>query len=217
MIQNEKIKSCSLFSGLSDEECREALSRLKATASCYRKGEILRAAGTSLSSFGLVTRGVVQVFMDDINGDQIIMATAHEGRTFGESLSFLRVSEIPVSIYAAEDCEVLWLNPEGLENTHCGDRLGIDLYHRFVATLAERALDMNDRIQVLSKLTLREKLLTLFSQYANKNGSRTFSLPLNREQLAAYLGVNRSALSRELCRMRDEKIIEFYKNTFKIL
>jgi CRP-like cAMP-binding protein len=202
---------------MTDIECMEAVSRLGGHGEIFQKGNIIRAFGEPLPYFGLVLRGVVQVFMDDINGDRIIMANVTAGGTFGESLSFLRVEEIPVSIYAAEDCEVLWLSCNGLENIPCDDQMGQLLLKRFVAMMAHRTLDMNDRIQVLSKLTLREKLLTLFSQYANKSGARTFSIPLNREQLAAYLGVNRSALSRELCRLRDEGLLEFYKNTFKIL
>ncbi len=211
------IKSCFLFKDLSDSDCRLALKRFSASSAFYKKGEIIKAAGNPLPSFGLVLSGTVQVFIDDINGDRIIMATVEEGVTFGESLSFLKVEEIPVSIFAAEDSSVLWLSAAALSNISCEDKLGSLLFSRFVSTLAHRTLDMNDRIQVLSKLSLRDKLLTLFSQYANKSNARTFSLPLNREQLAAYLGVNRSALSRELCKMRDEKIIEFYKNTFKIL
>ncbi|MBR3593370.1 MAG: Crp/Fnr family transcriptional regulator [Clostridia bacterium] len=211
------VKQCSLFENMTDNECLEAVARLRGHSETFQKGNILRSAGEDLPYFGLVTRGIVQVFMDDINGNRIIMATVTTGGSFGESLSFLRVAEIPVSIYAAEDCEVLWLSCEGLENVPCDDRIGQLLLKQFVAMMAHRTLDMNDRIQVLSKLTLREKLLTFFSQCANKSGARTFSIPLDREQLAAYLGVNRSALSRELCRLRDEKKIEFYKNTFKIL
>lgn len=217
MVTNKQLRLCSLFEGFSDDECAIALEKLKARPAIYKRGELLRSAGDSLPSFGLMLSGTVQVYMDDINGDRIIMATVESGGTFGESLCFLGVREIPVSVFADTDCEVLWLSCEGFDRLACDDRIGHLLYHRFVAMLARRTLDMNDRIQVLSKLSLREKLLTLFSQYVSKSGARTFSLPLNREQLAAYLGVNRSALSRELCRLRDEGIIEFYKNTFKIL
>ncbi len=211
------LRSCGLFEDLSEQDLSSALARFSAREQAYRKGEFLRKEGESLPSFGLVLSGTVQVFMNDINGDSIIMATVSSGGTFGESLSFLEVAEIPVFIYAAEDSAVLWLSCDSFREAACDDDLGRLLYRRFVSMLAQRALDMNDRIQVLSKLTLREKLSTLFSQYAHKSGSRTFSLPLNREQLAAYLGVNRSALSRELCKMRDEGLIEFYKNSFKML
>lgn len=76
---------------------------------------------------------------------------------------------------------------------------------------------MNNRIQVLSKLSIREKLFTLFSMYQKPNGTRTIRLPFDRSGLAVYLGVNRCALSRELSRMQDEGLIRFDKNEFTIL
>ena len=111
---------------------------------------------------------------------------------------------------------MLWLRCDTLRSVG-DDPLERQIYRRFVTMLAERALSMNDRIQILSKLTIREKLLTYFSQCARAAGSRTFTVPLDRESLAAYLGVNRSALSRELSTMQRDGLIEFYKNSFKIL
>ena len=75
---------------------------------------------------------------------------------------------------------------------------------------------MNDRIQILSKLSIRDKLITFFSQYSNRYGSQEFEIPFDRNDMATYLGVNRSALSRELAHMREEGIIDFHKNQFQI-
>jgi len=83
--------------------------------------------------------------------------------------------------------------------------------------LAHKTLSMNDRIQILTKPNIRQKIITFLSQYSNRIGGKTFSIPFDRETLALYLGVNRSALSRELSAMQNDGIIEFYKNTFKIL
>ena len=82
--------------------------------------------------------------------------------------------------------------------------------------LAGRTLDMNNRIQILSNLTLREKLITFFSQAVSSGGSTQFDLPFDRESMAVYLGTNRSALSRELSKMRDEGIISFQRNHFTV-
>ena len=87
---------------------------------------------------------------------------------------------------------------------------------RFIMMLSQKTLSMNDRIQVLSKPTLREKLMTLLTQYSTREG-KNFNLPFDRNTMAAYLGVNRSALSRELGKMREEGRIDFYKNSFSIL
>ncbi len=212
MNYEKSIINCSIFAELDDDKIALAMNILGAIERNYKKGECLFTAGGELKYFGLVLEGTVQVFTDDINGDRVMMANVSAGNTFGESLCFLEKKESPVLAFAAEDSRILWLSCSRLRESE-----NAWLYNRFASMLAQRALDMNDRIQVLSKLTLREKILTLFSQYAHKSGGRTFSLPMSRESLAAYIGANRSALSRELCKMRDEGIIEFYKNSFKIL
>ncbi|MBR4429122.1 MAG: winged helix-turn-helix domain-containing protein, partial [Clostridia bacterium] len=89
--------------------------------------------------------------------------------------------------------------------------------NRVMASFARRALDMNDRIQVLSQRTLRKKIYTLLVQYAAKAGSNTFDLPLSREDMAVFLGCDRSALSRELARMKEDGIIDYYRNSFKVM
>ncbi len=212
------ISSCELFEGMNEDALSHAFSFFSAYVKKYVKGECVCPCGSSMPSFGLVLRGSVQVFSDDINGNRIIMASASAGNTFGESLCFLQVKEIPVCIYAFEDTEILWLKGAPLHSlgavTDSRDRV---LCERFVSMLAKRTLSMNDRIQILSKLTLREKLITYFSYCARESGGRTFHIPHNRESLAIYLGVNRSALSRELSRMKKEGIIEYYRNSFKIL
>ncbi len=212
MYNKKALEKCPLFAGLDREKSDLALNIFGAIERSYKKGETLFCAGEELKYFGLVLEGTVQIFTDDINGDRVMMANVSSGNTFGESLCFLGTKESPVLAFAAEECRVLWLSCNRLQSPE-----NAWLYNRFSAMLAQRALDMNDRIQVLSKLSLRDKLLTLFSQYAHKNDARTFSLPFSRESLATYIGVNRSALSRELGKMQREGIIEFYKNTIKIL
>ncbi len=210
------LSRCPLFSSLSKTETDAALRFFSAELRHYRKGETLCPVGERLPGFGLVLSGIVQVFCDDLAGERVIMASVPSGSTFGESLCYLGVEDSPVWIISSLECDVLWLRCDMLRSVG-DDPLERKIYRRFVAMLAERALSMNDRIQILSKLTIREKLLTYFSQCARAAGSRTFTVPLDRESLAAYLGVNRSALSRELSAMQRDGMIEFYKNSFKIL
>ncbi len=151
--------------------------------------------------------------MEDFDGNSIIMAIVTPAHTFGESLCFLGGSS-PVHIYAMGDTEVLWFSTDRIKNCEndTRDRL---ISNRFTSMLAAKTLEMNDRIQILSKIKLRDRLITYFSQNVAKYGS-SFTLPLSREDMAAYLGTNRSALSRELGKMRDEGIIEFEKSKFTI-
>lgn len=214
--QKRILEKCELFRGLDEKTLSCALNFFAASLCEYKKGECLQSEGEKMSSFGLVLCGTVQVFTDDINGERVIMANVTEGDSFGESLCFTCAENIPVCIYAFEDTQVLWLSCDRLHAV-LPKKEEMMLYERFSLMLARRALSMNDRIQILSKLTIREKLNTFFSQCVRKNGSKTFNIPFDRENLAIFLGVNRSALSRELSAMQKEGLIEYYKSSFKIL
>ena len=208
---------CPLFQGLEGDALQYALAFFEAKEKSYRKGELLNRIGAPLSSFALVLDGIVQVYMDDIEGNHMIMANVGPGETFGESLCFLGC-DTHVYICSETDCTVLQMKTNRIHNmAGSTSPTDTDLTVRFASMLAERTLRMNDRIQILSKSTTREKLLTLFSQYLYKNGTREFKLPFNRDSMAVYLGVNRSALSRELGAMQREGIISFRKNEFKLL
>ncbi len=197
------------------EQLDSALELLAAKLTDYPKNALLAAAGEQLNRFGFVVSGTIQVSFSDIDGNAVIMANVTAGETFGESLCWLGITEIPVTISAFTDAVVLWLSPRALKQ---GDRSDIahELQNRFSSMLAQKTLAMNERVQILSKPTIREKIVTFLSQYSNRFGSKTFSVPFDRETLALYLGVNRSALSRELSNMQRDGIIEYYKNSFKI-
>ncbi len=213
------LSDCPLLN-LPREPQIQALHLLQADLRCYGKGDFLHMAGQPLRAFGYLLCGSVQVTMNDLDGEQMLFASVGPGDTFGESLSYLQVPETAVQITAVAASRVLWLRPDCFRMTSPDspdDLLCRQLFHRFVSMLATRALSMNDRIQVLSKSTLREKLLTFFAQYEHRCGSKTFCIPFDRQSLAAYLGTNRSALSRVLSGMRQEGLIDFYRNSFKIL
>ena len=205
-----------LFRGMDAQELNSALNLMDALEKEHPRNTIIASAGSRLTRFGIVLSGTVQVSFSDIDGNDVLMVSAASGDTFGESLCWLGVEEIPVTITAVSDAKILWLSPEPLKN---GDNSAVacHLRNRFISMLAEKTLSMNDRVQALSKPTLRLKIITLLSQYSNRFGGKAFTLPFNRESLARYLGVNRTALSRELSAMERDGIIEFYKNTFKIL
>lgn len=207
------LRKSALFAPMSDAEIAEALTLLDGRVATYARGAFLHRTGEVLSAFGLVLGGTVQVYTDDLDGNRMMMANVEAGGSFGESLAYL-ATPTPVYIQTATGAEVLWLTPARL---HTPDPAARALHTRFTAALAARTLEMNDRIQILSKPTLREKILCLFSQYERKSGSRTFTLPFDREGLAAYLGANRSALSRALATLKKEGVIDYYKSSFKIL
>ncbi|MBO5755250.1 MAG: Crp/Fnr family transcriptional regulator [Clostridia bacterium] len=215
----KKNKMHPLFSALDEAALDEALTLLRGVEQSYKKGECLRRAGDSFFSFGLVLSGRVEVYMEDFDGGRMMMASVGEGDSFGESLAYLHTEESPVFVFAAEDARVVWLDASFFKQTvscHTAS-LPLLLRERFVSLLATRALMQNDRIQILSKAGLRARLVTFFSQCEHRYKSKTFRVPFDRASLAVYLGVNRTALSRELSRMREEGILDFYKDSFRLL
>ena len=210
------LKSNPLFARLDEAVLCRQLEVLGAEKALCEKNEMLQSAGKPIRRFGIVLRGAVQVCVDDIEGNRMIMAEVAPGHSFGESLCFLRTKESPVYIFASEDSEVLWLSTEALFSDPA-DPFLTELQRRFTAALAEKALTMNNRIQVLSRLSLRGKLTAYFTGLAATQGSDVIRLPMNREDTAAYIGVNRSALSRELARMKKEGLIDYRKNEVTLL
>ncbi|MDD4199830.1 MAG: Crp/Fnr family transcriptional regulator [Eubacteriales bacterium] len=243
MKLNEKyyeiLKSSILFAGLKEVEMKEALIILGASFREYERGDVLHRAFSPVKNFGLVLEGTVNVCSDDLEGNRMIMASVQPGSTFAEALYFLKVKDSPMYAEATDCVSALWLSTDKLFGTSkagakadiggrlCSKEINefsdtspklIDrMQKNFVSLLAGRTLSMNDRIQVLSKLTLREKLKTYFSEMSGQTGGLTFNVPFNREDMATYLGTNRSALSRELAKMKAEGLIDFYRNSFRIL
>lgn len=198
------LKKTALFEGLTDEELTAALLFLDARESAYEKGDAVKPLHQPFIRFALVMQGRVQVYTDDLSGEQMMMAHVEKGGMFGESLSYL-VKDEPVYAVAAAPCRILWLSPENIRRLQPQTPLEQRLIHRFIASLASRALQMNDRIQILSKKTLEEKLKAFLSLYQMRRGM-VFTIPFNRTELATYLGVNRSALSRVMSRMQEKGI-----------
>ena len=213
------LKSNELFCGLEGEALEQALDFFMADTAVYEKGECLHRVGRKMTRFGLVLGGRVQVRMDDIDGNPIIMANVTAGKTFGESLCFLGVEEEPVMIQAAvAKTEILWLKTDNIrKKTEDADGKNHEMTMRFITLVTGKTLSMNDRIQILSKKSLREKLIVFFSQCAHQYGGNSFVLPFNRNEMAEYLGTNRSALSRELAKMQKEQILRFSKDKFEII
>jgi len=213
--EKDRIGSCPLFQNLNEKDLTYAFEFFHAKNRTFDKGEGMKRPGEKLPFFGLVLSGNVEVYMDDIDGNHLVMAYVEEGETFGESLCYLGRPN-PVGIVAATDCEVLFMDCERIQSAGTKNELDCLLGRRFTAMLAERTLDMNNRIQVLSKLSIRDKLMTFFARQQLIAGKKTFEIAMDRERLAAYLGTNRSALSRELSRMKEEGIIDFDRNVFRL-
>lgn len=206
---------CPLFTGLDKQAYEYALHYFQAETREFKKNVLLKNSSEPLRFFGCLLSGSVNVYLDDIDGNKMIMASVVPGNTFGESLCFLK-EDTPVYIQAAEDSMVLCMKTDSLGKKDPAP-LDILLCSRFTAMLAKRTLQMNTRIQILSKPSIRSKLMTFFSEYPELKKGIPVTLPMNRDDMAAYIGTNRSALSRELSCMKKEGLLDYHKSTFRFL
>lgn len=211
----EILKQSALFEEISEPELTELVACVQATATQYNAGNAIFLAGEKPEFVGIVLKGEASVVEEDFFGNRNILAHITQGELFGETFACAEVQALPVSVFAVSDCEILKLDFARIlsdSNKACG------FHHRLVYNmlkiLAQKNLLLNRKARLLAKRTTREKLLSFLSEQAKEAGRSEFSIPFNRQALADFLSVDRSALSAELCRMRDDGLLEFHKNKF---
>lgn len=217
-IDIELLQSIPLFKDIKAEEFGGLFACVGAKKESYRKGEFIFLNGNKTDSIGIVLRGRVQVLKEDIFGNRAILNDLEPRAVFGESFVCGGNYVLTVSVLAAENSDVLFLPFERIMHM-CPSACGFhnSLIKNMVEMLARKNIKLVEKLEVTTQHSLREKMLTFLSQLAQEQGSTTVTSPLGRIDLADFLGVNRSALTRELNRMRDANLIVFDKNTYTLL
>jgi CRP-like cAMP-binding protein len=175
-------------------------------------------AGENLNSVGIVLSGCITVSQDDYWGNHTIVARFEPVELFGEAFSFGEKEALPVSIMAAEQSDILLINCKKIVST-CSSAC---LFHtvlirNIIKNMAQKNKMLIQKMEHITRRTTREKLLSYFSFQSRQLGSNIFEIPFNRQELADYLSIDRSAMSSELGRMRDDGILNFTKNKFELL
>lgn len=188
-----------LFQNILPEDIPVMLKRLHAYTKSYPKEEYIRHAGDPADFIGIVESGSIHVLQDDYYGNRNITASISEGSLFGEAFVCAGIPHLPVDIVAAEDCNIMFLNGKKLLNT-CDN--GCEFHHTLIRNLlgivAQNNMYLNQKIKYTSRKTTREKLMAYLTDQAKMKGSNDFTISFNRQELADYLGVERSAMSAEL-------------------
>ena len=208
----------ALFRGTNEDEAKEILACLGAFEKSYSKGAIILKAGDFTDNMGLVLAGSVNMEIDDLWGNKTILGHAQVGQLFAETYACIPGEPLMVSVVAAEKCSVLFLNAAHLLTT-CQSACAHHnkLIRNLLQISAGKNLALSRRSLHTSFKSIRARLLSYLSEQAKQNGSYQFSIPFNRQQLADYLSVDRSALTRELAKMKDDGLIDYDKNCFRIL
>ena len=202
--------SSPLFRDIAPADLASLLDCLDARERAYEKGAWLLRRGEWTDRLGLVLSGTVHILREDFWGSRSIVGLAGPGEIFAESYA-LAGEPLEVSVLAASDARVLFLRVE-TALTGCGQ-----LTRNLTALLAEKNLTLTRKMRHMARRTTREKLLSYLSAQALRAGPAEFDIPLDRQQLADFLAVDRSAMSAALGKLRDEGILTFRKNHFRLL
>lgn len=206
-----------LFRDIPVGELSGLLNCLRAVRRQYEKGAVLCSAGERTASIGLVLSGSVHIESDDVWGNKSILSSVGPGQVFAETYACLPDEPLMVSVTAAEDTAVLFLQAARLLapcSRACPHHA--QLIRNLLFVSARKNLTLSRRIFHTAPKTIRGRLLSYLSMQAIRTGSDSFSIPFDRQQLADYLGVDRSALSAELGRMRRDGLLDFKKNRFRL-
>ena len=202
--------SSPLFRDIAPADLASLLDCLDARERAYEKGAWLLRRGEWTDRLGLVLSGTVHILREDFWGSRSIVGLAGPGEIFAESYA-LAGEPLEVSVLAASDARVLFLRVE-TALTGCGQ-----LTRNLTALLAEKNLTLTRKMRHMARRTTREKLLSYLSAQALRSGGPEFDIRMDRQQLADCLAVDRSAMSAALGKLRDEGVLEFRKNHFRLL
>jgi CRP-like cAMP-binding protein len=205
-----------LFAGIASKDLASMMKCLGTYSRIYEKGETILHVGDVVTEIGLVRKGRVYLTKEDHNGNSNLLAEITPGHLFGEELSCIGQMKSDVNIISAQKTEVLFLDI-GRVTTQCSTACVFHqrLIRNLLTVIAAKNHALNAKMEHMSKRTTKEKLLSYLSSLAGEDPFQWFEIPFNRQQLADYLSVERSAMSWELCKLRDEGLIEFQKNRFR--
>lgn len=220
----DKIIDNDIFRDFSEEELYKFLNNIGSSEIKLAKNEILFNQGEVYKNMCILLEGEVQLTNTDENGNRNVIDVIKPGQIFAEVFSFTTNKICPVSATASKNSTIFTINTDELLKINSLDIGNSDIIEKkysimsnLLNTFADKNLILLSKIQVLSRRNIREKIMHYLLTQEELSDSKIFDIPLSRKDMADFLGVDRSALSRELGNLRDEGIIDFEKNTFKIL
>lgn len=208
----------ALFRGVSPEEAESMLSCLGAERRQFAKGQMIYRTGDEVSSLGLVLSGQVLIERGDLWGSATVLDSIGPGQIFAETYACTPGEPLMVDVTAAGEAEILFLNVNRALQvcSHTCDYHS-KLIRNLLSLSAQKNLSLSRKIFHTAPKSIRGRLLAYLSDQAVRNGSRRFAVPFNRQQLADYLNVDRSALSNELSKMQRDGLLKVERSRFELM
>ena len=212
------LKRTQLFAGVGDDEIASMLSCLGARLYTYKKGEYVLRQGEHLNDIIVLVDGNLHIQKDDYWGNRSILGQIAVGEMFGEAYVAPESGALLNDVVAVDESSVIFFDVKRIITT-CSSacRFHSMVVQNMFFAISEKNRKLVQKLGHMSKRSTREKLISYLSEEAKRHNSSSFTIPFNRQQLADFLSVDRSAMSNELCKMRDEGLLEFDKNQFKLL
>ena len=211
------LKNCPLFKNLSDEDIVNSLKCMNAQLIKKKKDEYIIHAGSTIDSIGLIVQGSALIVQDDLWGNRNIVANLSPGNFYGEPFASIPGTVMNLSVVATKDCEIFLLGIDKLLNM-CTNSCSYhnEIIRNLVNVMADKILMLNDKITHTSKRKTRDKLLSYLSAESIRQNSLNFDITYNRQQLADFLCVERSAMTNELSKLQDEGYITTHRSHFEL-
>lgn len=212
------LEKCPLFRQITSEEILPLLGCLGARVIGCSKGEAIFTEGDPATYVGILLSGSAQIVKDDVYGNRSIVASVAPGQLFGETFACAGTDSLPVSVFASDACEIMLIDCRRITLT-CSSacsfhsRIIFNLLH----VMAEKNLMFQRKIEITAHRTTREKLMAYLLDQAKQNASTQFTIPFDRQSLADYLGVERSALSAEISKLKKDGVIDTSRSYFRLL
>lgn len=212
------LKKTQMFSGVADDEIFAMLSCLNTRVFNYKKGEYVLRQGEHLNDIIVLVEGSLHIQKDDYWGNRSILGHISTGEVFGEAYIAPESCALLNDVVAIENSTVIFFDVKRIITT-CSSacRFHSMVVQNVFFAISEKNRKLVQKIGHMSKRSTREKLISYLSEEAKKQNSASFLIPFNRQQLADFLSVDRSAMSNELCKMRNEGLLTFNKNHFELL
>lgn len=204
-----------LFNEIRPEDLSGMLHCLNAREAGYKKQDVILLEGRPVSSVGIVLSGKVQIVKEDFMGNRNIMANIEPGNLFAEAYSCVQTDNLPITVLSVTESEILWVDYRRIISTCTSAcKFHTKLIENMLTILSSKNILLSQKIEYISKRTTREKLLAYLSDQAAKYEVNEFDIPFNRQELADYLCVDRSAMSNELSKLQNEGVLKFHLNHF---
>lgn len=214
-IDYERLSDFPLFNGIRTDELKILLPCLNARESRYKKNHFIVIDTENMPFVGMILDGSVHILKEDLFGERTFIASIGRGELFGASFMLTNGTSL-VSLQAVSNVKVLCIPVEKILYT-CSSACPFHkrIVHNIFSLLAGKNVQLMQKIEILSKTTLRQKILCYLSQLSVSQKSKDVVVPLNRTEMAAYLNSNRSAMSRELKAMQEDGLISVEGNLFR--